>query len=163
MFLLNRSQNDICHCIRTMFEKYKLINTFRNWARFTATQRQNACAWALKQKQYNTKSKPKCMKSNLMKLNFIFLIAFWWWTATRADTTNIRLLGIIRDTIRASHSSKTADCWETALQKAHTMGIYPNDKTWVDLYYEIWMVHLELTIVSKNAFFDCETKTTNSQ
>lgn len=33
------------------------------------------------------------------------------------------------------------------------MGIYPNEKTWVDLYYEVWMVHLELTIVSGSSFW----------
>lgn len=150
--------------VRTMFEKYKLINTFSKLrGRFTvAIERIGVCMngnTRTKEIDKLTANPPppndrdqahSMMMTSLNFLYFLFVFPMWRRAATRADTANIRLLGIIRDTIRAAHSSKTADCWETALQRAHTMGIYPNEKTWVDLYYEVWMVHLELTIVCVN-------------
>lgn len=62
-------------------------------------------------------------------------------------TKKVQLLTLIRNT-KPYDFEKKSDGWEAVLVKAQNKGIYPVNKSWLDFYYEIWISHLDDTIVS---------------
>lgn len=52
--------------------------------------------------------------------------------------------------MKSMQSGKLIDGWEYALSKAQKKELFPLNKTWIDFYYEVWIAHLDDTIVSKN-------------
>lgn len=71
---------------------------------------------------------------------------------TPGTTKKVQLLTLIRNT-KPYDFDRKSDGWTSVLVKSQNKGIYSINKTWLDFYYEIWISHLDDTIVSNLRLF----------
>lgn len=84
-------------------------------------------------------------KTNIL---FIFIAILDDSALTPFVPKKLQLLTLIRNT-KPGEFEKKSDGWELVLKKAQNKNLFPLNKTWLDFYYEIWMTHLDDTIVSE--------------